>query len=192
MSFAKDLFDGVQMKMVQSIDEYERLEVSTSLCLTCVWMYKCTCVHVVCMCVYDMCIRVYVLCIHACVHVCFWSCLCGVLPCSPLCDACSFHICRLPRTRSLNMSKQLQCRARLHRMNYASWRCVQPQWLSTQCSLSCHLLTVSWQSRCQLKTFLLGVSVWRTSPESVCLTQAGAGVCILMQACGKQWIFGAA
>ena len=29
MSFAKDLFESVQMKMVQSIDEYERLEVST-------------------------------------------------------------------------------------------------------------------------------------------------------------------
>ena len=27
MSFAKDLFESVQMKMVQSIDEYERLEI---------------------------------------------------------------------------------------------------------------------------------------------------------------------
>lgn len=33
MAFAKDLFDGVQAKMVTSIDEYERLEVGVVLCV---------------------------------------------------------------------------------------------------------------------------------------------------------------
>ena len=38
MAFAKDLFDGVQAKMVTSIDEYERLEVGVVLCVLTSWM----------------------------------------------------------------------------------------------------------------------------------------------------------
>ena len=51
MSFAKDLFESVQMKMVQSIDEYERLEVRISLCLFHVSVLKVQ--KCMCMCVYD-------------------------------------------------------------------------------------------------------------------------------------------
>lgn len=40
MSFAKDVFDGVQAKMKTSIDEFERLEVGVLLRVSC----KCACV----------------------------------------------------------------------------------------------------------------------------------------------------
>lgn len=44
MSFAKDLFDEVQAKMMTSIDEYERLEVGI------IFQVSCTCAS--CMLVY--------------------------------------------------------------------------------------------------------------------------------------------
>ena len=58
MSFAKDLFESVQMKMVQSIDEYERLEVSTVIIV----LLRCVCLCVcVCVCVHSTCT---VMCVH--------------------------------------------------------------------------------------------------------------------------------
>lgn len=45
MAFAKDLFDGVQAKMVTSIDEYERLEVGALVCVWCTCGYMSQVVH---------------------------------------------------------------------------------------------------------------------------------------------------